>query len=63
MANSFLDTSALVKYYHSEEGTVEVTRLVQERDSRHYISRLGVVEAQHGFAIKLRTGENHGDGF
>jgi predicted nucleic acid-binding protein len=57
MANSFLDTSALVKYYHPEEGTVEVTRLVQERDSRHYISRLGIVEAQHGFAIKLRTGE------
>ena len=57
MANSFLDTSALVKYYHPEEGTVGVTRLVQERDSRHYISRLGIVEAQHAFAIKLRTGE------
>jgi predicted nucleic acid-binding protein len=57
MANSFLDTSALVKYYHPEDGTVEVTRFVQERSSRHYISRLGIVEAQHAFAIKLRTGE------
>ncbi len=57
MANSFLDTSALVKYYHPEDGTVEVTRFVQERGSRHYISRLGIVEAQHAFAIKLRTGE------
>jgi uncharacterized protein len=57
MANSFLDTSALVKYYHPENGTVEVTRFVQERSSRHYISRLGIVEAQHAFAIKLRTGE------
>jgi uncharacterized protein len=57
MANSFLDTSALVKYYHPEDGTVEVTRFVQERSSRHYISRLGIVEAQHAFAINLRTGE------
>jgi predicted nucleic acid-binding protein len=57
MANSFLDTSALVKYYHPEEGTGEVTQFVQERSSRHYISRLGIVEAQHAFAIKLRTGE------
>lgn len=57
MGSSFLDTSALVKYYHPEEGTGEVTRVIQERNARHYISRLGVVEAQHAFAIKLRTGE------
>jgi hypothetical protein len=57
MANSFLDTSAPVKYDHSEDGTVAVTRFVQERGSRHDISRLGIVEAQHAFAIKLRTGE------
>jgi hypothetical protein len=57
MASSFLDTSALVKYYHLEDGTAEVTRFVQELNSRHYISRLGIVEAQHAFAIKLRTGE------
>ena len=56
MARSFLDTSALVKYYHPEEGTEEVTRVVQERNARHYISRLGIVEAQHAFAMKLRTG-------
>ena len=57
MARSFLDTSALVKYYHPEEGTGEVTQFVQERNARHYISRLGIVEAQHAFAIKLRTGD------
>jgi predicted nucleic acid-binding protein len=57
MARAFLDTSALVKYYHPEEGTGAVTQLVQERNGRHYISRLGIVEAQHAFAIKLRTGE------
>ena len=57
MARSFLDTSALVKYYHPEEGTSEVTQFVQEHNAYHYISRLGVVEAQHAFALKLRTGE------
>jgi hypothetical protein len=53
----FLDMSALVKYYHPEEGTGAVTQFVQERNGRHYISRLGIVESQHAFAIKLRTGE------
>jgi predicted nucleic acid-binding protein len=57
MARSFLDTSALVKYYHPEEGTGEVTRVVQERNAHHSISRLGIVEAQHAFAMKLRTRE------
>ena len=57
MARAFLDTSALVKYYHPEEGTGAVTQFVQERNGRHYISRLGIVEAQHAFAIKLRTGD------
>jgi len=57
MARAFLDTSALVKYYHPEEGTGEVTQFVQERNGRHYLSRLGMVEAQHAFAIKLRTGD------
>jgi predicted nucleic acid-binding protein len=55
MARSFLDTSALVKYYHPEEGTEEVTQFVQEHNARHYISRLGIVEAQHAFALKLQT--------
>ena len=57
MTNSFLDTSAVVKYYHPEDGTGEIMRFVQAFDSRHYVSRLGIVEAQHAFAIKLRTGE------
>ena len=57
MARSFLDTSALVKYYHPEEGTRAVIQIVQEHNSRHYISRLGMIEAQHAFAIKLRTGD------
>lgn len=46
-----------MKYYHPEEGTGDVTQFVQERNAHHYTSRLGIVEAQHAFAIKLRTGD------
>ena len=35
MANDFIDTSALVKYYHVEDGTQEVTRLLEEPAARH----------------------------
>ena len=49
MANYFIDTSALVKYYHAEDGTQEVTRLLDEPAARHYISRLSLVETVSAF--------------
>jgi predicted nucleic acid-binding protein len=57
MANDFIDTSALVKYYHAEDGTQTVTRLIEEPTSRHYISRLSLVETVSAFAMKFRTGQ------
>jgi predicted nucleic acid-binding protein len=57
MANAFLDTSALVKYYHPEDGTPEVTRIVDESGSRQYISRLSLVETVSAFAVKFRIGQ------
>ena len=63
MANSFLDTSALVKYYHREDGTQEVTRIIEARDSRHAISRLSLVETVSAFAVKFRTGDIDEQGF
>jgi hypothetical protein len=42
MANDFVDTSTLVKYYHVEDGTQEVTRLLEEPAARRYISRLSL---------------------
>jgi uncharacterized protein len=54
MANYFIDTSALVKYYHAEDGTPEVTRLLEEPATRHYISRLSLVETVSAFAVKCR---------
>ena len=59
MASYYLDSSALVKYYHPEEaGSDAVIRLVGEPDSRHFISRLTTVEVVSAFALKARTREN-----
>ncbi len=57
MASYFLDSSALVKYYHTEVGSAAVMQLVQEPNARHFISRLITVEMVSAFAIKTRTGE------
>ena len=57
MASYFLDSSALVKYYHTEAGSAEVNRLIHELNARHYISRLITVEVTSAFAVKTRTGE------
>jgi len=55
MANYFLDSSALVKYYHTETGSAEVNRLIHELNARHYISWLITVEVASAFAVKTRT--------
>jgi predicted nucleic acid-binding protein len=57
MASYFLDSSALVKYYHTEAGSAEVNWLIHELNARHYISRLITVEVASAFAVKTRTGE------
>lgn len=56
MANNFFDTSALGKHYHPEVGTPKVDQLLQDSASRHFISRLSVLEVQSVFAGKVRTG-------
>src|SRR4051794_19726058 len=56
MADYFLDTSAFAKYYHAELGTGEVDGIMNEHGSRHFISRLGVVEWHSAFARKVRAG-------
>jgi hypothetical protein len=43
MANDFIDTSALVKYYHAEDGTQEVTRLLEEPAARLYQSESSMI--------------------
>ena len=53
----FLDTSALAKLYHQEDGSPYVERLVAVRGSNTIISRLSLVEMEWVLAIKVRTGE------
>jgi predicted nucleic-acid-binding protein len=63
MADYFLDTSALVKYYRPEDGTQAVTRFIEEPGSHHYISRLSLVETVSAFAVKYRMGHINDQGF
>lgn len=56
MTGNFFDTSALGKHYHPEIGTAKVDQLLEASGSRHFISRLTLVEIQSVLAKKVRTG-------
>jgi predicted nucleic acid-binding protein len=56
MSDNFFDTSALGKHYHPEIGTAKVDQLLADPGSRHFISRLTMVEMQSVFAKKVRIG-------
>ncbi len=56
MARYFLDSSALVKRYHLEQGTESVDRLFQEPGNRFVASRLAVVEVFSALARLVREG-------
>jgi len=56
LARYFLDTSALVKYYHTEEGTPTVSSLFAEPGRTVLISSLGFLEMQSAIAMKVRSG-------
>jgi len=56
MPDNFFDTSALGKHYHQELGSARVDQLLAAQGTRHFLSRLTVVEIQSVFAKKVRTG-------
>jgi predicted nucleic acid-binding protein len=56
LASYFLDSSAVVKFYHPEVGSATVQRVFSEADTRILISRLAVVEVWSAFAGKLSIG-------
>ena len=56
MAEYFFDTSALVKFYHAEEGTPRVAATFAEPGRKIRISALGFLETQSAFAMKVRVG-------
>ena len=57
MADRLFDTSATVKHYLPETGTVKVDALLAEVGARHFLSELGVVELQSVFARQVRPGQ------
>jgi predicted nucleic acid-binding protein len=57
MPGYFLDTSALVKHYHPEVGSVEVDRLWNDSANSLFTSRLSSLEIVSAFAGKVRTGK------
>jgi predicted nucleic acid-binding protein len=56
MPRYFLDSSALIKYYHVEAGSSEVGRILGEAHSERIIARLTWAEILSGLAKKVRTG-------
>lgn len=52
----FFDTSALVKYFHEEEGTDIVTPLIENTDNEVWISALAFVEFTSALHKKYRAG-------
>ncbi|WP_165066049.1 type II toxin-antitoxin system VapC family toxin [Paludisphaera rhizosphaerae] len=57
MPHYFFDTSALVKHYHAEAGSLEVSKIVDDPKSINSIARLTLAEMVSVFARKVRTGE------
>jgi len=57
LAQYFFDTSAAVKYYHTEAGSGRVAEIFAEPDRECRISSLGVLEIQSALALKFRMGE------
>jgi predicted nucleic acid-binding protein len=56
LAQYFFDTSAVVKYYHTEAGTPKVSAIFVEPQRTIRISSLGFLEIQSAFAMKVRSG-------
>lgn len=57
MARHFFDTSALVKRYHRESGSLAVDAVFNQPGARFSASRLAVVECVSAFCVRVRAGE------
>mgnify|MGYP001609919023 CR=1 FL=1 len=53
----FFDTSALIKFFHEEEGTQEVTRLITAEGSELWVSELVTIEFFSALFRRLRNNE------
>jgi len=57
MPHYFFDTSALVKHYHTEPGSLRVDQILGEAGSDYSVARLTLAEGLSVFAKKARMGE------
>jgi len=57
--NLFFDTSALIKYFHTEDGSNDVISLVDDIGNSIFISEVTKVEFTNSFYRKLRMGETN----
>ena len=58
--NLFLDTSAIIKLYHNEEGTVNLVKFLKQSNSQNLIltiSELAEIEFRSAFLKRVRTKE------
>ncbi len=61
--NIFLDTSALVKFYHEEEGTASITDLVLDCSGDIFISELAKLEIISSICRRFRSKEIDEDAY
>lgn len=55
--NLFFDTSALVKYFHDEEGTQTVTELINSEENEIWISEIASLEFLSALFRRFRNNE------
>ncbi len=53
----FIDTSALVKFYHEEEGTASITAMILDCSGDIHISELAKLEILSSFCRRFRSKE------
>ena len=53
----YFDTSAIAKYFHNEEGSEQVIKLIDDTSSTIWISELATIEFLSAFHRKFRMGE------
>ena len=57
MSRYFLDTSAIVKRYHWEDGSDIIDGLFAEADAELVISDISIIEFYSALSLKVRVGE------
>ncbi len=55
--NLFFDTSALVKFFHEEDGTDRVTEWITFQDNEIWISEIALLEFMSAIHRRFRNGE------